>query len=189
MVREWHIVISGFRQSLAQPTGSERLWLDLRSASKPGTCIQAQQWDDDWQGLANRIRRCSVATPTIRVYAYSWGAGHGFIALANACRTLGLNIADAVLCDPVYRSTLLPTWLTINPLSLMRTPTIKVPDNVRHVHWLRQRKDLPAGHDVVPADPRKTIVFKPTLLAIGHSQMDNSDEYHTLAKSIAGVTP
>lgn len=186
MISTWHILISGFTQTLGRPNGTERLWLRLRSLSSPETCVQQFVWDDDWQGHAERIWRLSEPLTCVYVYAYSWGAGWGFITLAQALEKRGMAIAHAVLCDPVYRSRVLPTWLPANPLSLLSAPKIKIPANVHEVTWLRQRVNRPAGHDLV-ASGKHTRLHPAKELAVGHQWMDEHHEYHIAAMNVAGL--
>lgn len=184
MIHTWHILISGFTQDANEPSGTEALWSQMRQLSSAGICVQCMTWKDDWAGLAERITRTSVKLPRVYIYAYSWGAGHGFTTLADELGKRGIWVRHAVLCDPVYRSRLLPTWLPFNPLSLMRTPKIRVPKNVDRVSWLRQKQNRPAGHDL-KADTPATQIDKPILLARNHAWMDDAPEYHDMALRVA----
>ena len=130
MITHADIIISGFTQTLRAETGSERLWLQLRKHSTPGRMVIMREWRADWRGVAEHLSRVCTSTPVIRVYAYSWGGGWGFIRLSRELEKRGLVVASAVLCDPVYRSPWLPEWLPVNPLSMMRFPKIRVPGNL-----------------------------------------------------------
>jgi pimeloyl-ACP methyl ester carboxylesterase len=184
MIDRWHILISGYTQKLMRPTGTEQLWLSMRPLSSPTTCIQYRVWDDDWAGMASHVSRVSNGAPVVNIYAYSWGAGHGFVTLAKELSRYGVQVSHAVLCDPVYRSTILPTWLPLNPLSMLRLPTITIPPNVRRVSWLRQSQNKPAGHNLKAAH-EATRIHEPITLKLNHDQMDDSAEYHAMAMAVA----
>lgn len=167
----WVVVISGFTETRVKQTGSEILWRKLRPFCSPNTTIQFREWDSDWEGMASFIDRNSFHDTRVLVAAYSWGAGHGFVKLAEALAKRNRYIDRAVLCDPVYRAPLLPLrWL-----ALTRWPTIKLPHNVRAVDWLYQRKNRPWGHQ-----PVLSTGFKPRgiELQVKHDEMDEHDEYH-----------
>lgn len=183
-MKRWLVTISGFTQHIGQPIGMTRLWRRLRRLSSPTTCVTFPlPWDSPWERVAAFIRSESDGGAEVQVYAYSWGAGHGFIRLAEA---LGegrkpLLVSAAVLADPVYRSPWLPAWLPFNPLSLTRAPKIKIPWNVLEVAWLRQRTDRPCGHDLITDTPLRTRILDCVELSCGHQDMDDRDEFHELA--------
>ena len=180
-IDQWHILISGFRQNKAELNGMEELWLACRTYSSPKVCIQYYAWDEDWKGIAQFISRNSNDETRINVYAYSWGAGWGFVRLARLLGKEGLEINQAVLCDPVTRSPLLPTWLPINPLSLLPNRKIKVPSNIREVHWLRQKVNRPCGHTPVG---EHCIIHDPVELSVNHSAMEDSPQFHKMVMDI-----
>lgn len=182
-IDHWHILISGFRQDLSNATGFDKLLLRMLDANVSGF-ISDHQWSDDWGGVAEAIKRRSTDLPTIKVYAYSWGAGWGFVQLAKHLRRRGFRVAHAVLADPVYRSRLLPTWLPLNPLSMLSTPTINVPGNVNEVSWFYQRIDRPAGHRPVAKQP-STRINEGVELVRAHAFMDDAPEFHSKALEVA----
>jgi len=187
MIRVWHVLISGFTESWAKPTGTEELWRKLAVLESPKTAVLAPlEWDADWKAVAGFIRRNSESLlPLINVYAYSWGAGWGFVNLA---KHLGINIRRAVLCDPVYRSPFMPAAIPLNPLSFFSSPTITVPRNVMDVRWLYQRRNKPAGH--TPVSAVADVVEPGFLIDDGtkHSGMDNHPRYHAEALVAAART-
>lgn len=184
MIFTWHHLIGGFTQGLGAPTGLERLWLEMRPLSSPACCIQLWTWRDDFEAVAGFIRRNSGPAPAINIYAYSWGAGVGFIALAEALGKLGMRVARAVLCDPVYRSRVLPDWLPCNPLSLTDFPKLQIPDNVEVVRWTHQTVNRPRGHRPTPTG-RNTIIEPGLRLQLPHEKMDDAAEFHALALATA----
>ncbi len=181
-VEVWHIPIMGFRQSLSAPTGIERLWWKLRALKGEHTTILTPlEWDQSMPDIAEFVWRWSVPEPTIHVYAYSWGCGVGFINLSKALAKRGIKVSRACLCDPVFRSRVLPTWLPANPMSLWSRPTIKIPANVQLVDWVYQRVDKPAGHNLVAVDEMATRINDGLEVQAGHSYIDESHAYHNLA--------
>jgi hypothetical protein len=73
--------------------------------------------------------------------------------------------------------------------SLIGSPRIVVPDNVRNVAWLVQREDYPRGHQVVAANPHKTTIAPPVLVpGVTHANIDESDEFTRLALHLAGAS-
>jgi hypothetical protein len=191
-VAKWHLVISGFTQHRGDPTGSQRLWMELRAAvgREPNTAVEFFCWNADWNAVAEWIWRCGPAgePPVVFVYAYSWGAGWGFVQLARELRKRGIDVRWAVLCDPVYRHPLLPWlffWLSISRLF---RPRIVAPPNVDHVWYCVQRLDRwpqPRGHQVIAAVPRATYVLGPLLLERTHHYMDDAPEWHERALETA----
>ena len=189
MITHADIIISGFTQTLRAETGSERLWLQLRKHSTPSRMVIMREWRADWRGVAEHLSRVCTSTPVVRVYAYSWGGGGGFIRLARELEKRGIVVASVVLCDPVYRSPWLPDWLPVNPLSLTRFPKIRVPGNVAVVHWLYQRKSRPRGHQPVSTNPA-TVVHEGIELHCTHVHADKQHQYHELARQVsAGSGP
>ena len=184
-IKTWHQVISGFTQNLGRPSGAEQLYFELREMINAETDVRLSVWKDRWDDVAEFMRRSSVAEPRIYIYAYSWGGGYGFKHLANALRKRGMHIDCAVLCDPVYRSSILPTWLPINPLSMTSWARIKVPDNVRRVKWFYQRQNRPQGHNLIAKDPKKTAIAPGIQLDANHEFMDDRHEWHTAAWKVA----
>lgn len=185
----WHVLIAGFTQRIGQPTGMHSLWLRINQLfSGPEVQCELHPWHACWDEIAENIKISrSPSPPTILVYAYSWGAGWGFIKLAQALEERGLVVRAAVLCDPVYRS----RWLSMSWRSLVTCgclrPTIPVPANVRWVRWLYQRNGLPAGHRPVAVHPRATHIDQGIEVpGVVHNSMDELDEFHELALDTAG---
>lgn len=181
----------GFTQSWQKETGQEKLWRALRDlvaqevyrwgsgASGDVLLLPPATWDSDVEAVAGLIAR-NVEGPVISI-GYSWGGGWRAPRLARALQQHGRGIQHLILCDPVYRSPWLPTWLPINPLSLLRFPTITIPANVRRVSWFFQRVNKPAGHEPVAQDPKLTLIEPGIELGCAHSEMDDAPEYHRRA--------
>ena len=108
MIGTWIYCISGFRQDEGEANGLFRLWLKLHELAAPSVHVALREWDTDWQEQAALVAQTSIngLGPRVLVCAYSWGAGHGLLRFAEALRASGIEIATAVLADPVYRSRL-----------------------------------------------------------------------------------
>jgi pimeloyl-ACP methyl ester carboxylesterase len=188
---KWIIPITGFRENPRHESGLERIWKNLRPLASASTVVVTPyEWNEDLGGLVNFILRNSPAGPTeVMVIAYSWGCGVGFVKFAREAACVGLRITVAVLCDPVYRSRLFPTWLPFNPLSVSRflRPTITVPPSVERVEWVRQNLDIPQGHNLVAEDPARTKVGLGRYVRSGHTRIDDSPEFRCLVDYWAKV--
>jgi pimeloyl-ACP methyl ester carboxylesterase len=188
--KRWILPIMGFRESSRSVTGIEKAWRKIRLlASRDLTVITPYEWDENLSGLANFIFRNSdrPQLTEVMVIAYSWGCGVGFLRFANEAREIGLEIREAVLCDPVYRSRWLPTWLPVNPLSVtpIFRPKIVVPASVRRVEWVRQRMNIPQGHDLVAENPALTFIAAGRYVQHTHTAIDDSVEFQALAEQRA----
>lgn len=170
----WHLVISGFTQTLRQPSGCQYLWDAMRRSKRPGvnSACMLYPWNADWRGVAElvwRFRPCD-RPPRVFCYAYSWGGGWGFPRLSAELGERDIEVTHAVLCDAVFR----PHCRALAFLALTPGRKILVPANVREVTWFRQRTGLPMGHDVVAADPKQTRVHPGILVpGVTHHYMDD----------------
>lgn len=177
------ITISGFSENYDNPTGSEELWRKLRKYSKPDICVVSPRtWKENWEAFAKFVSRNTELDTKILVFAYSWGCGHGFISLANELKKVNRNIEVAILADPVYRSTWVPTWAPINPLSLINkrfAPKIWVPENVILVASFYQRLNKPQAHTLLPLSINTKIIPR-VKLEVPHGLMDDHSSYHEL---------
>jgi hypothetical protein len=181
--RDWEIVIGGFRQQTDEPTGIQKLWLKLGRFRGPHRAVLFREWHTDWRELAEQIATTSEASPGIRVYAYSWGAGDGCMTLARELLRRGLDVQQAILADPVYRSrTIFGRWLALLP-----NPEIVVPRNVRRVQWTRQKTSCPAGHNLRAESPwdaksvTSRVIAEPHWRDRAHTWMDEDPLFHEMA--------
>lgn len=182
---KWIVPIMGFRESAREATGIEAVWKSLRGLLSAGAfMVTPYEWNENLGGLADFIQRnSSCGQGEAMVIAYSWGCGVGFLNFATEAKAVGLPIRYAVLCDPVYRSRILPTWLPFNPLSIspVLRPQIRVPASVERVEWVRQRRGIPAGHDLRAEDPDRTKIGIGRYVKCNHTQIDDSPEFISLA--------
>lgn len=179
----------GFTQSTRRVTGMESLWCRLREFSSQETWVLPPlPWDTDAEAIAALIHRNAAPEASIYVMPYSWGCGQFFIDFAKACVPLGREIRHAVLCDGVYRSRTLPTWITLNFLSLTGIPKLSIPASVREVTWFYQRKGVPAGHVPVARDPSRTRINPGIQLDLRHDEMDDAPAYQDAVMRLAAET-
>jgi hypothetical protein len=181
MIKRWHYFVMGFTQTIAEPTGVEDLWLEMRDLTSADAAFILKPWDANWELEAAFINRCSDPNPLISIYAYSWGVGNGFVQLACELAKLKLAVRTAVLCDPITYNPLAP-WQ-----ALVDSETIAVPDNVGEVWWCFQKNDPHLrGHGLMGAD---TTLFHPgeDLSAGGvvHATIDSADWFHAKAREVA----
>lgn len=185
MIKEWDIYIAGFRQKRNAPIGMLNRWLKARQLSAPERCIQLYTWNDDWKEIAAFIKLVSVHPVRVRIRGYSWG-GDGAVELCAELEKLGISVEHLILVDAVYRSNLLPTWIPLNPLSLLSIPKIKIPANVARVQWLYQRMNKPAGHVPVAMGSQTTI--EPGIkLNLSHADMDEAEDFARLDDRLLGL--
>ena len=181
----WHLVISGFTQTLEKPSGCQNLWEKLRSERSNGeTVVDLEPWNADWAGIAELIWRFRPARkpPRVFCYAYSWGGGWGFPQLAGELLKRGIEIQHAVLCDAVYR----PKCRLFLIESLLRSSRVIVPANVREVDWFYQREGLPMGHEVVAADPEQTDIHPGVqIFGVTHHYMDDQSCWWEKCREVA----
>ena len=174
------IIISGFTQSKAEPNGSEQLWLELRKHETPACRVSMQMWNTNWEHFAEHVWRTKAPDLDVRVFAYSWGVGNGFLCLAKELQKRAIGITHAVLCDGVYYNGWLPWRALFSPFV---EPKIVVPENVGEVFWLFQRMNKPQAHGVTAVGD--TTIHDPIELKCTHHYADESPEYHTLAQEVS----
>lgn len=178
----WHIPIMGFTQRITRPTGFDKVWQGLRESVDPGAVVLTPQcWRMNWKAIAAFLERNSPEPEKawINIYAYSWGCGHGFKDLTRQLQKRGMVVRNAVLCDPVYHSWWRP-WR-----ALAMSPAIRIPRNVREVHWLRQYNNRPAGTDLI-AEDRHTIIHDAVVIEDReHEYMDDSPEFFEMCMAVA----
>ena len=182
MITKRIICITGFLQRLYTPNGVERLWMKLRENEGPNCCVSLLPWDTDWRGFAEHVLRTGPpyqSTIEIKVAAYSWGAGYGFIKLAQQLNKRGIGIKTAVLSDPVYRN----VWALWRSLwsPILGEPKIYIPSNVDEVYYFRQREFRPYGCQCVAEDMDCTKIVDCGLLQAPHIWMDEAEPFHRKA--------
>jgi hypothetical protein len=180
-----HVPIMGFTQNAARRTGLEDLWYKMRRSVplERHSVLPPLRWNSDFKGMAEFIRRNLSASGEVRVYAYSWGCGHGALKLARELHRRGITVTQMVLCDPVYHSWFRP-WRGLFQASW--NPPIVYPPNVRRVISFFQRQNRPQGVEVLLTHP-EGIVEPPVQLHRDHAFMDDAAEFHDTALSVAAL--
>lgn len=186
LVQNFFVVRSGFLQHKGSPgNGCVRIAGELSwQFGGHHNRVELEAWNDCPRQSAEYIYRLGRkgTPPAVCIFAYSWGAGHGFVELARELQRRGVEVAAAVLCDPVYHG--LDAWRALIPRTLFRRITVTVPANVNDVHWFRQSIDKPAGHDLRYESPY-TRRRDPVELDVGHTEIDNAPEFRSCCLAVA----
>lgn len=146
--------------------------------------IELEPWDACPSQTAEYVYRLGTKqqAPRVCIFAYSWGAGYGFVRLAEELQRRGIEVHTAVLCDPVYYG--LDVWRAMLPRALFHRIWISVPANVRRVHWFRQFVNKPAGHDL-KAEGQFTRISDPVVLDCRHQDADNAPAFRQKCLDVA----
>lgn len=185
MFDRWIIIRSGFTQHAGDATnGCTDVFASLAARhGGNGNRIELQEWKACPKHTSHMIVRLSGdKAPAVTLCGYSWGAGYGTMAIARELHKHGIGVPYMVLSDPVYHGVAL--WRALIPSSLMRWIKIKIPPNVRHVYWCRQRENKPCGHDLVAESPY-TKIHDPLWVDKPHAEMDNCLEFRLLCRGVA----
>lgn len=176
----WIVPITGFTQSIAEPTGFDSLWHRLRDFDVGSSVVLTpQEWKANFGHIAEFIFRHKGHTdPPVYVFAYSWGCGRGFVRLAKELKKRGITIDHAVLCDPVYHS-----WSRLWRAVLF-SPAIKIPSNVKRVSWFRQEQSYPRATTLKAVG--NTLIEPPVTLNNDHAWMDDASEFHAKCLEVLG---
>jgi len=167
------IPIKGNAQVMSADDGMEHLhWEYLRPLARPDlTVYHPRTWKTKVKPLLLQLQRHDVQ------HVLFIGYSHGQAAIMEAARlapAYGIKTIRVALCDPVWRSTLLPRigWMqALSVRSLMTHPRIRIPDTIHRVDWCRQYVDFPRAHELVEEDPRKTRIGLPLILPHTHSRI------------------
>lgn len=186
------VFISGFRQSAERFNGVFRQFREAASRRREmgiaDARIEYRTWRSEWDAFAEYTRSLLDFNGEVWIVGYSWGAGWGAKRLAVELNFRGLTVPGMLLCDPVYRSPVLPAWLPLNPLSLIHkrrwAPKIYLPSNIRNVRWLRQDVSRPQAHQLVAVNPQATVIHPPKVLQLIHSEMDESNEFAAMSREL-----
>lgn len=186
MIHKTYIIcIGGFTQGIGRRTGIFRLWMKLLKLRSPHVSVELYEYNHPWNAVAEQIFLASEDWDNTRIVvaAYSFGGGFGFLQLARELAERGLEIDTGILSDAVYRSRfILGKWL-----AFVDWPVIRVPPNVKIVHWFYQRMNRPRGHRVVAVNEQSTKIDPPegTQLSAIHQFLDDSPVFHKLVISVA----
>lgn len=183
---KWLIVRSGFRQTRGTWSNGCVDLMGLLSRRYGGgqNRVELETWDANPHDTVEYIYHLSPKqhSPTVGIFAYSWGCGYGAMTLAREFRKKDIDVRYMVLCDPVYHGW--RKWRALCSRILFMPVRIQIPSNVNEVWWLRQHVNRPSGHDLVAESPY-TVIHAPLILQLPHDQMDNSPEFHSLCMAVA----
>jgi hypothetical protein len=177
-------VITGFQQDASTRTRQIELMERLHAAGAPDFRAELRAWNHSWESEAEFVFRMSTEAPKIVIFAYSWGAGWGAMQFCQRLRARGMEVANLVLCDPVYRH----WYLAGNWRAFVPWIPIKIPCNVRRVDWLRQKTNWPRGHELTAECDGATEIADPILLDCEHVHMAERSEFISLCERVAAST-
>ncbi len=184
VIREWHVVISGFTQQSGTLNGCVQIWGELirLAASRPDARVELLTWNDNVANLAELISRIApeIEQPIVNIYGYSWG-GMTAANFARELRRRSIDVNQMVLSDAVYRH-----WFNLGQWrALVPSIPIWIPDNVKRVKWFRQKENWPRGHDLRADNPGKTMIEPPVVLQTDHCWMDDHKAFRNACTAAA----
>lgn len=139
-------------------------------------------WKTNVKALADQLRRQGVRRVAMISYSHGQAAATAF---ARYAYEIGLDVDLWIACDPVYRPTWLPRATISQVLSfkaLFKKGKIKVPSNIKRTVYIRQEKNKPMGHKLVPTHASQYVECKGILHTFGHTEIDESDDFWFLVE-------
>jgi hypothetical protein len=178
------LTFQGFRESNAARTGTEDAFYSIIRlfASSGITTYHPKNWTADVKELAHELARQGIRNVALVSYSHGQAAA---VAFAKFAYTLGISTDLWLACDPVYRPTFLPRWNCLQPLAfraMLPNGKITVPRCIRRVAWVRQKIDLPRGHDLIAEDPTSTHVADPLIIPLRHTLIDHAPRWVDLIR-------
>ena len=174
------VTFQGFTESSERRTGTEDLyWQVIRLFSGADvTTDWPRMWTSNVKALASLLSRQRIRSVAMVSYSHGQAAACDF---ARACYQLGIDVDLWLACDPVYRPAWLPRHTAFQPLAFraLTGAPIRVPNNVKRVASVRQRLNLPQGHDLLPTSPQ-TVIAPPIQLSFTHTEIDHAGEWFSL---------
>ena len=178
-ISEVHVIFSGFKQKTATINGTVRVEDRILKIvqNRPNVRVILLPQNADVVDVAERIAKTqddSGRETIVNVYGYSWG-GQTAADFARELQRRSIKVQWMVLTDPVLRASrfLFFFWLFQWRAFVSWLP-IRIPRNVKHVVWFRQRNNYPRGHDLVADDPIETDRAEAVILEADHCWMDYS---------------
>lgn len=179
------ISFSGFQESEDDRSGFEDGFFRVVSGfAKPNKIFTyaPRTWKSDVKVLADQLRRQHITSVAILSYSHGQAATTAF---ARYAYEIGLDVDLWIACDPVYR----PTWLprctlaqAVSVKAMLKKGKIKIPKGIRRTVYIRQEKDRPNGHDLVPTSPDQTSECVGVFHSYGHTQIDEAPEFWRIVK-------
>jgi len=182
--RQTVIIYTGFQQSDGRRSGFEDGFFEhIAPLQDSNTLVFAPRtWKDDVKEHLNQLRRQGVERIALVTYS------HGQVAATTAAKyayEIGIEVDLWLACDPVYRPTWLPrsTWAQVFAFRAMfKTGKIKIPFNIKRTVYIRQEKDMPRGHTLVPEDDNQVVELAGILHTRGHCEIDEAPKWWELTK-------
>lgn len=184
------ISFSGFQESETNRNGFEDGFFRIVSGfSKPDEVYTyaPRTWKSDVKALADQLRRQRVTNVAILSYSHGQAATTAF---ARYAYEIGLDVDLWIACDPVYR----PTWLPrctlaqiVSVKAMLKKGKIKIPKGIARTVYVRQEKDRPNGHDLIPTSIGQTVELGGVFHSYGHTQIDEAPEYWAIVKDELSV--
>jgi len=173
------VTFMGFKNSDRNRCGFEDGYFEYVSHYAGGDTLTfaPRTWKTNVENLADQLRRQGVRRVAMLSYSHGQAAATSF---ARYAYEIGLNVDLWIACDPVYRPTWLPRWTVSQWLAwkaLLKKGKIKVPRNIARTVYIRQEKDKPRGHTLVPTSSSQYVECKGILHSVGHTEIDESPEY------------
>lgn len=173
------LTFQGFRESQRRRTGTEDAFYSIIRlfASSEITTYHPKNWTTNVKELAAELARQGIRNVALVSYSHGQAAATAF---ARHAYTIGISTDLWLACDPVYRPTFLPRWNFLQPFAfraILPNGKITVPHTIRRVAWVRQKIDLPRGHDLVAEDPVSTHVSEPITIPLGHIYIDHAQQW------------
>jgi hypothetical protein len=179
--------VLGFRQGHDEEVGMEELhFKHLRKLANPElTVYHPREWTEDAGNILAQFQRNGI--DELLLIAYSHGQALA-CEISRLAPRYNIKTIRMVLCDPVFRSRILPrsNWFQIFSVrSIFTTPKIKIPATVHRVDWVRQFLDKPQAHELIAEDPKKTLIAPPIVLAHRHTRIQWADRWFDLVIDVA----
>lgn len=173
---------TGFKQTDKKRSGFEDGYFKHISqfASNDTLTFAPRTWKTNVKVLADQLKRQQVKRVAMLSYSHGQAAATAF---ARYAEKIQLSVDLWIACDPVYRPTWLPRWTISQVLAfraLFKKGRIKIPCNIRRTTYIRQEKNKPRGHELVPVCEDQFVQCAGILHTLGHTEIDESKEYWCL---------
>jgi hypothetical protein len=178
------IMFGGFQESEVRQSGFEKGFFSTVRPFASGeiTVYHPRTWKTNIKNLLRQLYENGISKVAIITYSHGQAAA---MDLARQADKYGVSIELLMCCDPIYRPAWLPRWTLAQAVSfrsIIGSPTIKVPDTVRRVHYVIQDITLPKGHRMVAEDKALTNIYAPIKIPLPHVRIDESPTWWSLVK-------
>jgi hypothetical protein len=178
------ISFTGFRQDESARSGFEDGYFrEIASLQNSSTITFAPRtWTTNIKHLADQLKRQGVERIALVSYSHGQAAATAFSRYAYE---IGLDVDLWLACDPVYRPTWLPRATWTQPLAfraLLKKGKIKVPQWIMRTVYIRQERDKPCGHTLVPTSGHQVVELAGVYHTYGHCEIDEAPEWWAIVK-------